>query len=47
MTILYHPIIDGKPVTMISMAGLSREEAEKYCIDKFSKERFGGFEDGK
>lgn len=43
MTKLYHPIIDGKPVTMISLSGLSREEAEKYCIDKFGLDRFRGF----
>ena len=43
MTKLYQPIIDGKPVTMISLSGLSRDEAEAYCIDKFGKDRFGGF----
>ena len=42
-TVLYMPIIDGKPVTMISLSGLSRDEAEAYCIDKFGKDRFGGF----
>jgi len=44
VTKLYTPIIDNKPITMISLSGLSREEAEKYCIDKFGRDRFGGFE---
>ena len=44
MTKLYKPIIDGKSITMISLSGLSRAEAEAYCIDKFGRHRFGGFE---
>jgi hypothetical protein len=43
VTKLYQPIIDSKPVTMISLSGLSIEEVEAYCIDKFCKDRFGGF----
>jgi len=42
-TRLYTPIIDGKRITMISLSGLSEEEARLYCIDKFGEKRFGGF----
>ena len=44
MTRLYTPIIDGKPITMISLSGLSEDEARAYCVDKFGLDRFGGFE---
>lgn len=46
MTRLYMPIIDGKPITMISLSGLSEEEARRYCVDKFGEKRFGGFYGG-
>ena len=44
----YMPLIDGKPLTMISMCEMTKAELEEYCIRQFGKERFGGFvENGK
>ena len=44
----YTPIVDGKPLTMISMGEMTKAELEEYCIRQFGKERFGGFaNDGK
>lgn len=40
---VYRPIIDGKTCIMTNTKGMSEAEAEQYCIDKFGKERFGGF----
>ena len=40
---VYRPIIDGKPCIMTNTTGMSLADAEKYCIDKFGKHRFGGF----
>ena len=35
MTRIYRPIIDGKPITMLSISGLTPEQAETYCRDVF------------
>ena len=35
MTRIYRPIIDGKPITMLSISGLTPGEAEAYCRDVF------------
>jgi len=41
MTNIYRPIIDGQPITMLSLSGLTLEQAEAYCRDKFGA-RYGG-----
>jgi hypothetical protein len=43
-TKLYRPIVDGKPITMVSVSGMDREQARAYCAGIFGK-RFTGFED--
>ena len=40
-TRLYRPIVDGQPITMLSLSGLTLEQAEAYCRDKFGA-RFTG-----
>lgn len=41
---VYHVIIDNKPCIMTNGSGMNKDEAAEYCIDKFGKHRFGGFE---
>jgi len=41
-TKLYTPIISGIPVNMISLSGLTEDQAAKCCISIFGK-RFQGF----
>lgn len=44
---IYTVIIDGKPCTMTNNSGMTRDEAAEYCRDKFGRDRFGGFIDGR
>lgn len=44
MTKLYRPIVDGHAIMMVSVSGLTKEQAAQYCRDIFG-ERFTGFED--
>jgi len=44
-TIIHHPVVDGKPVTMVSISGLSKTQAADYCRGIFGK-RFSGFKKG-
>ena len=40
-TRLYRPIIDGKSITMLSINGLTPNEAEAYCRDVFGSRYTG------
>ena len=44
MTTIYRPIVDGQPITMLSLSGLTQTQAEAYCRDKFGA-RFTGMAD--
>lgn len=37
------PIVDGRLLIMTNMGNMSEAEAGAFCIDKFGRDRFGGF----